>query len=57
LSARNVRAARERGEEPRCRRCRGIVDVKPATEEDRRYWLDRFTLDEIRAMAGAIWPR
>jgi hypothetical protein len=23
---------------------------------DRRYWLDRFTVDEIGVMTGAIWP-
>jgi hypothetical protein len=26
------------------------------TEAHRRYWLERFTLDEIREMAFAFWP-
>lgn len=25
--------------------------------EHRRFWLDRFSLDEIQEMAAAIWPR
>jgi hypothetical protein len=35
--------------------CRGRHDPKP-TAADRRYWLDRFTLDEIRDLAEGIWP-
>jgi gluconate kinase len=27
----------------------------PLTEDDRQWWLDRFTLDEIQTMA-ALWP-
>jgi hypothetical protein len=26
------------------------------TEADRQWWLERFTLDELRSLAGAIWP-
>jgi hypothetical protein len=26
------------------------------TEADRRWWLERYSLDEIRQLAGAIWP-
>lgn len=55
LSARNVRAARARGQKPRCRRCRGIGEVV-ATEADRQRWLDRFDFDEIKQMAAALWP-
>jgi hypothetical protein len=36
--------------------CRGIGDVKPPSEADRRYWLDRFSLEEIEELAGVIWP-
>lgn len=56
LSARNVRAIRARGEEPLCRRCRH--PAKPVDEiqaaKYRRWWLERFPLDELREMAEAI---
>jgi hypothetical protein len=26
------------------------------TDAMRRYWLDRFTPDEIRELGGAMWP-
>jgi len=56
LSGRNVRAARARGEDRRCGPCRGVSPRVPApTGAHRRWWLDRFTVDEVRAMAGAIW--
>ena len=40
----------------RCRWCRRIGDGPKPTEVHRRWWLDRFTLDEIREMAAAFWP-
>lgn len=55
LSARNVRANRQAGKPLRCRRCRGTSETRTATEADKRWWLERFTLDEIRQLAEAIW--
>ena len=54
LSAQNVRAARAPGEEPLCRECRRpAVAADPAeAERMRRWWLDRYTLDEIRELAA-----
>jgi hypothetical protein len=26
------------------------------TDADRQWWLERFSLEEIRAMASAMWP-
>jgi hypothetical protein len=49
LSARNARMHRARGEDPVCRRCRHPakpVDQK-ALERYRRWWLARFSLDEL----------
>jgi hypothetical protein len=57
VSARTHRDIKARRVEPRCvlhrrRRARsGTV-----TAAHRRYWLDRFSLDEIVEMATAIWP-
>jgi hypothetical protein len=55
FSPRNVYGWRARGLEPVRHFCRH-APLKPPTQRDRRYWLDRFTLDEIRELAGAIWP-
>jgi hypothetical protein len=27
-----------------------------ATDADRQWWLERYTLDEVRELAEAIWP-
>jgi hypothetical protein len=51
LSARRARIYRNEGTFPRCGECRSTrshVNVTPAM---RAYWLDRFTLDEIRVLA------
>lgn len=55
LSARNTRIHRNRGTSPRCDRCRYGTKPPKVTDAHRRYWLERFTLDEIRELAGAIW--
>lgn len=56
LSARRVRHVRAESLPLRCRSCRtGRVTPEP-TEAHRRWWLDRFTVDEIREMAAALWP-
>jgi DNA-directed RNA polymerase subunit RPC12/RpoP len=55
LSARNIRAARQAGRPIRCRRCRGHSTTRRVREADRRFWLERFTLDEIQELAQAIW--
>lgn len=49
----SARRARDRREPFVCRNCR-----RPAprvTEAHRRYWLERFTLEEIREMAAALF--
>jgi hypothetical protein len=51
----HVRASvRTRGLEPRCEWCRR--PTAPVSEADRPWWLERFSLEEIRVMAAAIWP-
>ena len=54
LSKRNEYGWRSRGLEPRCEWCRR--PPKPVTEADRRWWLERFSHEEIQGMAAAIWP-
>ncbi|MEJ7569992.1 MAG: hypothetical protein WKF41_17220 [Gaiellaceae bacterium] len=56
LSARNELNWRRRGRQPVCRPCRHPTPQTVITEDDRRYWLDRFTLEEIRELAREIWP-
>jgi hypothetical protein len=55
LSARNVRAARTRREEPKCGECRGRRQVPTVTAAHRCWWLERFTLEEIRELAEAVF--
>jgi hypothetical protein len=57
MSSRNVNATRARGDELRCSRCRGARATPPARLDYREYWLDRFTLEEIRELAAGIWPK
>ena len=55
LAARNARNHRNPGTRPRCRRCR-LPGVQPKpTAALRRWWLQRFTLDELQELAAAIW--
>jgi hypothetical protein len=57
LSARREREYRKTGTEPICGDCHREQRFGPrptairVTEELRRYWLDRYTLDEIRTLA------
>jgi hypothetical protein len=54
LSTRRVYEHRREGRAPCCRMCRR--PERPAPDEaDRRYSLERFTLDEIRELAAGIW--
>jgi hypothetical protein len=55
LAKRNEYGWRARGLEPVCRACRA-APAKPPSQRDRDYWLERFTLAEIREMAAGIWP-
>jgi hypothetical protein len=57
LSARNERAWRARGEAPVCGDCRHPPKPPAVTEGMRRYWIERFTLDEIRELARGLEPR
>ena len=59
LSARNARAARARGREPICPDCRSVRNRAPikVTPALRRYWLDRFTREEIRELASGLFGR
>ena len=38
------------------RRVRRVHRAPSEIVEHRRWWLERYTLDEIRELAGAIWP-
>lgn len=37
-----------------CSLCRAIK-VKPPTQAHYNYWLDRYSIDEIKALAATIW--
>ena len=51
LSARNARNHRVNGTQPKCRDCRYGHDGAPrATEAMRRWWLSRYSIDEIREL-------
>jgi hypothetical protein len=54
LSARRAREWRNR--DPVCRRCRQPPRELTAAERERfrRWWLDRYPLEELREMAAAI---
>lgn len=57
VSARSYRDIKAGRVTPRCiihRRRRRAATIRA---EHRRFWLDRFTLDEINEMAAALWPR
>ena len=54
LYARRAFEYRREGREPRCRTCRR-PERPPPDEGDRRYWLERFSLAEIRELAAGIW--
>jgi hypothetical protein len=55
LSTRRAREHRVRGTQPECRECRLSRKVQVrVTESMRRYWLDRYTLDEIRELAAGL---
>jgi hypothetical protein len=57
LTARNARTWRTRGLEPQCVDCRRTRrELSPAEAARlRAWWLQRFTLDECREIAEAIW--
>jgi hypothetical protein len=59
LSARNVRAARARGQEPICADCRSVRNRAPLkiTPDLRRYWLDRYSPEEIVELASGLFGR
>jgi hypothetical protein len=54
LSARRARVHRNEGNARRCRDCRSIHSQVVVTEALRKWWLDRFTVDEIRAMGEEL---
>jgi hypothetical protein len=47
LSARRLRAARARGEEPICRDCRRKPPNPAELERMKRWWLERYTFEEL----------
>jgi hypothetical protein len=51
LSARREYEHRKAGKRPVCRDCRSHRAPIVVTESLRRWWLDRYTLDEIRELA------
>ena len=55
LSARNARGHRVKGTTPKCRDCRYGRDAAPrATEAMRRWWLQRFSIEEIRELGREL---
>jgi hypothetical protein len=54
LSARRARIYRNEGTAPRCSDCRSARSQVVVTPALRRWWLDRYTLDEIREMAATL---
>jgi hypothetical protein len=51
-----VRVAYQYRERPfLCSECRK-PERPPPDDRDRAYWLARFSLEEIRELAAAIWP-
>jgi hypothetical protein len=56
LSARNVRACRQRGQEPVCAFCRrSPKPVDEATAERmRRWWLERYSIDELLELGRLV---
>ena len=56
LSARNAREHRRKGTLPRCRRCRYPSSSPKPSVAMRRWWLERFSQEEIIEMAAALWP-
>lgn len=58
LSARRARAARAAGARPLCPGCRRPPLEATAAQMAayRAWWLERFTPDELRALATGIWP-
>lgn len=55
LSARNTRIHRNRRTSPKCDPCRDGARPPRIMQAMRDYWLDRFTVEEIREMAAANW--
>ena len=41
---------------PRCARCRYGAKQPEVTDAMRRWWLARYSRDEIREMAAGVWP-
>jgi hypothetical protein len=57
LSVRREYEHRRQGREPLCRLCRR-PERPPPDDRDREFWLQRFPLEELVAIADAIWgPR
>jgi len=56
VSARTGREIKAGRVKARCHLHRRRKRDLTVTAEHRRYWLCRFTLDEIRDMAEALWP-
>ena len=54
LSARRARIYRNEDTAPRCGECRSVRSQVVVTPALRRWWLDRYTLDEIRVMAAEL---
>lgn len=54
MTDRQQRRKQQEGRPNFCPLCRS-VKVKPPTQSDFNYWLQRFSMDEIREMGRAIW--
>lgn len=54
ISDRQQRRKLQNGRPHLCSLCREIK-VKPPTEQHFNYWLNRYSIEQIREMAAAIW--
>ena len=54
ISDRQLRRKQRTGRPHLCSLCKEIR-VKPPTEQHFNYWLNRYTIEEIKEMAQAIW--
>lgn len=54
VTDRQYRRKQQQGRVHICRLCR-LTPVKPPNQSHYNYWLQRFTMEEIREMGRAIW--
>lgn len=55
ITARQLRRTRQDGRQPLCNICLHSDPRTPPTQEHYDYWLERFTIEEIREIGTMIW--